>query len=262
MKKSINLLALFILVSVNVFTPISYAQSGEALETPESATTETFVEENQLAEEVETPEVSEETEELQLQSAIDIVSGAVDEYKEATSQELENTDTPEEEKSEEKWEEIISSESDESLNPTQGIDEWIVETMGEWEHTSQDGCYTYKVLDEENKKIEIVEYIVGSWSCAFDVDLRGGVDSYNVVSIWEYAFARHINDGTFYWHTITVNTIILSDTVERIWTGAFNVFSSSPLKKITLWKNLKYLWNYAFWKSFHYSSYDLEVVFP
>jgi hypothetical protein len=39
---------------------------------------------------------------LQLQSAIDIVSGAVDEYKEATSQELENTDTPEEEKSEEK----------------------------------------------------------------------------------------------------------------------------------------------------------------
>ena len=58
MKKSINLLALFILVSVNVFTPISYAQSGEALETPESATTETFVEENQLPEEVETPEVS------------------------------------------------------------------------------------------------------------------------------------------------------------------------------------------------------------
>ena len=131
MKKSINLFALFVLVSVNVFTPVSYAQIGELLETTKPEATEISAEKKQSLEDVETSNGFEEPAKLQSQSAIDIVSEAMDELKEVVTQELENkvddTKSPEENKFEEVWEEAVGLESDDLLSPMQ-LEDNILDT--------------------------------------------------------------------------------------------------------------------------------------
>ncbi|MBO7095033.1 hypothetical protein J6V86_02415 [bacterium] len=64
MKKTINLLALFVLVSVNVFSPISYAQSDEAVEALEQENVSP-VAISQDEDEEEESNVDEETQELE-----------------------------------------------------------------------------------------------------------------------------------------------------------------------------------------------------
>ena len=131
MKKWLNLIAFTVLLSTNVLTPITYAQSGESAEILGATITETIVEEDQQHKAEVNPEpvkesANQETTKEDSQTTIDIVSGTVDEYKENRAQELDNkegdADTPEENKSDEIWEEVVESESDDSLSPMQWED--------------------------------------------------------------------------------------------------------------------------------------------
>ena len=127
MKRWLNLIAFVVLLSTNILTPITYAQSDETVETWGPITAEIHAEENQQPKnEVnlestkqsgnQEGETSQGTVKENSQSAIDIVSKAVDEVKEVITQELddkaENTETPDENKYGEILEEAVKSESD------------------------------------------------------------------------------------------------------------------------------------------------------
>ena len=247
MKKLTNVIALFILVSVNVLTPISYAQ-----ETPEVEEVSPVIfsqEEEQSGEKEsivneETQELVEDLPEILEDDAPSLIDMVVDTVLEDIDKSFDN-----EVEEEEEWEDGVSD----SMLFVGNVDEPQIKVAANGDSITS-GCYTYTIIDGENKQIEITQYS-GNSNCPKFIDLSNGIDWYDVISIGYRAFYEK-------W----ITWVVLWNTVEYVWEQAFLDWNAQ-LKLLNIWQNVRYLWYDAFhlyyyvWDNAYYTDVKFEEWF-
>ncbi len=231
-KKLLCLMSMWVLLSSNVITTITYAEENEKLETEilntlEETDVETEEQENYQEEIKNTVENEDEIDSIiQEDEKIEEINteSKNNEYVELDNDEIDNT------------EETLSTPDLQIINKSEELSIFQYEDDEAWQEFTT-WCYVWRTL--WNGKIEIISYDKNT--CWKDnVIIPETIEWRIVTKIWEYVF-RNTN-WDYYW----IRSVIIPDTVEVIWTWAFYGSNFSSDFVLTLPSNLKRIEESAF----------------
>ena len=273
MKKLVNVLALFVLVSVNVFTPISYAQSDEAVENLEQENVSP-VAISQDEDEEEEFIVNEETQESEdnlwdddnetvieetvgdfpevLDEMPSLINMVVDVVNVFTEENMETNEEPEE--SITLWnyeEELLQVADDSELNGTIVYEDWLIK-VSDWEREiwlrdRNVGATVSTWLDKANHIYELShELCVYQQAASVESEDEVSVQSERLYDVESCSNEFYVQASQVIWHSV--------NTVEDV-----NAF----LDSYNPWEDTEYkksFWNYYFWWNNVWLSYsELDI---